>query len=121
MIETEDLPSCGLIQHEDSPTKLSDGPIQDDDFMSDGLIKDEHDPLYGEWSIQGWRFAAVVNLIVAQSSQFAGPLGTDPGLNSRITVCLLISTKKKRKKRAGGERMVEHSPTILPKSSQAGK
>ena len=53
MIETEDLPSCGLIQHEDSPTKLSDGPIQDDDFMSDGLIKDEHDPLYGKWSIQG--------------------------------------------------------------------
>ena len=41
---------------------------------------------------------------LGQSSQLAEPLWTDPGLKSGISVCDLISTKKKEKKKsAGGE------------------
>ena len=41
----------------------------------------------------------------SQSSQFAEPLWTDPGLKTGISVCELISTsaEKKRKKSAGRE------------------
>ena len=47
-----------------------------------------------------------------QSSQLAEPLWTDPRLKSGISVLELISTSKeeKKKKGAGGECMVEHSP-----------
>ena len=38
-----------------------------------------------------------------QSSQLAEPLWTDPGLRSGISVCDLISTKKKKKKKAQAE------------------
>ena len=50
-----------------------------------------------------------------QSSQLAEPLWTDPGIKSGISVLELISIQKKRKKKktAGGELMVEHSPKIL--------
>ena len=50
-----------------------------------------------------------------QLSQLAEPLWTDPGLKSGISVCKLISTWKR--KCAGGEWMVKHSPQIL--TSQA--
>ena len=43
-----------------------------------------------------------------QSSQLAEPLWADPGIKSTISVRELISTSKKKKK--GGERMVEYSP-----------
>ena len=42
------------------------------------------------------------------SSLLAEPLWTDPGLRSGISARELISTPKKKKK--GGERMVEYSP-----------
>ena len=49
-----------------------------------------------------------------QSSQLAESLWTDPGLKSGNSLCKLISTLKKReKKSAGGEWIVEHSPQIL--------
>ena len=50
-----------------------------------------------------------------QSSQLGEPLWTDPGIKSGISVLELISIQKKRKKKktAGGELMVEHSPKIL--------
>ena len=51
----------------------------------------------------------------SQSSQVAEPLCTDPGLKSGISVRELISKlkkklKKREKKSAGGEWIVEHSP-----------
>ena len=52
-----------------------------------------------------------------QSSQLAGPLWTDPGLKSGITVRKLISTLKKKKKAQAGNGW----SNILPKSSQARK
>ena len=51
--------------------------------------------------------------IRSQSSQFAEPLWTDPGLKSGINVCELISTLKK-KAQAENE-----WSNILPKSSYA--
>ena len=53
--------------------------------------------------------------IRSQSSQLAESLWTDPGLKSGIIVRELISTfkKKKEKKSACGEWIVEHSPKIL--------
>ena len=45
---------------------------------------------------------------LSQSSQLAEPLWTDPGQKSGISVCELISTLKK--KSAGGEQIVKHSP-----------
>ena len=50
-----------------------------------------------------------------QSSQLAEPLWTDPGVNSGISLCELISTKKK-KVQAGNE-----WSNIVPKDSQAKK
>ena len=49
--------------------------------------------------------------IQLQLSQLAEPLWTDPGTKSGISVRKQISTEKK-KKRAGGEYMIEHSPKI---------
>ena len=51
-----------------------------------------------------------------QSSQLAEPLWTDPGLKSGISVCELISTKKKKKKKAQAGNELSN---ILPKSSHA--
>ena len=51
-----------------------------------------------------------------QSSQLAEPLWADPGLNSGIRVCELISTLKKKKAQAGNA-----SLKFSPKSSQQGK
>ena len=53
-----------------------------------------------------------------QSSQLAEPLWTDPGLKSGISLRELISTLKKKEKKAqaGNERM-----NILPKFSHAKK
>ena len=49
---------------------------------------------------------------------FAEPLWTDPGLKSGLSVCELISTlKKKRKKAQAGNKLLN----ILPKSSHASK
>ena len=45
-----------------------------------------------------------------QSSQLAEPLLTDPGLKTGISVRELNPYFKKKKKSAGGEWMVEHSP-----------
>ena len=47
----------------------------------------------------------------SQLSQLAEPLWTDPGLKSGISLCKLISILKKRS--AGGDAIVEHSPKIL--------
>ena len=54
-----------------------------------------------------------------QSSQLAEPLWTDPGLKSGISVCELISTFKKQKKRGAQAR--NELTNILPKSSHARK
>ena len=55
-----------------------------------------------------------------QLSQLAEPVWTDPGLRSWISVCNLISTlKKKKKKSAGGEWIVEQSPKILEHKEKA--
>ena len=48
---------------------------------------------------------------VGQTSQLAEPLWTDPGLKSEISLRKLISTLKK--KSAGREWIVKHSPKIL--------
>ena len=55
--------------------------------------------------------------IQPQSSQFAEPLWTDPGIKSGISVRKLISTlkEKKREKRQVGNEWLN----ILPKFSQA--
>ena len=50
---------------------------------------------------------------LGQLSELAEPLWTDPGLKGGISVRELISTLKKKKKNAGGEWIVEHSPQIL--------
>ena len=57
----------------------------------------------------------------SQSSQLAKPQWTDPVLKSGISVCELISTsqKKKKKKSAGREWIVEHSPKILAHEEKA--
>ena len=52
----------------------------------------------------------------SQSSQLAEPLWTDPGLKSGISVRELIFTLKK--KSAGGEWIVEHSPKILAREEK---
>ena len=52
-----------------------------------------------------------------QSSQLAEPLWPDRGLKSVITLRKLISTLKK--KSAGGEWIVEHSPEILAREEKA--
>ena len=50
----------------------------------------------------------------SQSSELAELLWTDPGLESKISVRKLISTKKKKKRRStGGEWTVQHYPQIL--------
>ena len=55
-----------------------------------------------------------------QSSQLAEPLWTDPSLKSGISVRELISISfKKKKKRAGRERLVEHSPQIPASKEKA--
>ena len=58
-----------------------------------------------------------------QSSEFAEPLWTDPGLNSGINVRELISTSKKKKKErkrsAVGELMVQPSPKIMTSEEKA--
>ena len=41
---------------------------------------------------------------LGQSSQVADPLWTDPGVKSGISVCELISTKKKTKKKRSGRK-----------------
>ena len=51
-----------------------------------------------------------------QSSQFAEPLWTDPGLKSGISVLELISALKRS---AGGEWIVEHFPKILAREEKA--
>ena len=53
----------------------------------------------------------------SQSSQLAGPLWTDPGLKSGISVRELSSTKKKKKKAQAGNEL----SNILPKCSWARK
>ena len=64
-------------------------------------------------------FAACISAQL-QSSQLAEPLWTDPGLKSGISVCELMSTsKKEKKKRAGDEWMVEHSPKIVTSEEEA--
>ena len=52
-----------------------------------------------------------------QSSQFAEPLFTDPGLQSGISLRELISLKKK--KSAGGGKNYKHSPKILAGEEKA--
>ena len=52
-----------------------------------------------------------------QSSQLTEPLWTDPGLKSKISVCDLISTSKK-KKITGREWIVEHSPKIFTREKK---
>ena len=52
-----------------------------------------------------------------KSPQLAEPLWTDPGLKSRISVCELISTLKKKKKAHAGNKWL----SILPKSSLVRK
>ena len=54
-----------------------------------------------------------------QSFQLAEPVWTDPGVKSGISVRDLISTKKKTKKTAGGERIVEDSPIMLAHEEKA--
>ena len=54
-----------------------------------------------------------------QSSQLAEPLWTDPGLKSGISLRELISTSKK--KNAGGEWIVEHSPKFLAREEKKKK
>ena len=51
--------------------------------------------------------------------QLAEPLWTGPGLRGVISVRYLISTLKKKKKSAGGERIVEHSPKILARGQKS--
>ena len=53
-----------------------------------------------------------------KSSQLAEPLWTDPGLKSGITLHELISTLKKKKKKAQAGNELSN---ILPKSSHARK
>ena len=69
----------------------------------------------------------------SKSSQLAEPLWTDSGIKSGINVREQISTsekqnknttkpkerKKKKKKSAGGEWMMEHSPSILSSEDKA--
>ena len=59
-------------------------------------------------------------------SQLAEPLWTDPGLNSGISVCDLISTLKKKhthththKNKHRQEMVIEHSPKILTHKEKA--
>ena len=52
----------------------------------------------------------------SQSSQFAEPLWTDPGLKRGISMRKLISTLKKS---AGGEWIFEHSPKIIAHKEKA--
>ena len=54
--------------------------------------------------------------IQSQSSQLAEPLWTDPGLESGISVCKLISTLKKKEVQAGNK-----LSNIFPKSSHMRK
>ena len=58
-----------------------------------------------------------------QSSRLTGPLWTDPGLKTGISVRDLISTKKKKKKRKEKKEMQAGNElsNILPKSSYARK
>ena len=70
----------------------------------------------------GTRSHATCQGTLGHSHQLAGPLWTDPGVKSGISLCELISTSKKKKgkrKSAGGERMSEHSPTILTTEEKA--
>ena len=80
------------------------------------------DPTKSEWAAYGVVQAQYGNLygneltrnssgnIRPQSSQFAEPLWTDPGIKSGINARELISTLKKI---GGGKWMVEHFPQIL--------
>ena len=54
-----------------------------------------------------------------QSSQLAEPLWTDPGLKSGIKCARASTWKKERKKSAGRECMVKHSPQILASEENA--
>ena len=51
-------------------------------------------------------------------SQLAESMWSDPGLKSGISVHKLISTLKK-KKSAGGDLLVKHSPKILTREEKA--
>ena len=53
----------------------------------------------------------------SQSSQLAEPLWTDPGLKSGVDLRQLNPTLKK--KSAGGEWIVEHSPKIFAREVKA--
>ena len=46
----------------------------------------------------------------SQSSQLAEPLWTDPGIKSGISLCEIISTLKKKKKRRRGMNCQTFSP-----------
>ena len=55
---------------------------------------------------------------LGQLPHLAEPLWTDPGLRSGISVHKLIYTLKK-KKSAGGDLLVKHSPQILTREEKA--
>ena len=59
--------------------------------------------------------------IRSQSSQLAEQLWTDPGLKSGMTVRtnLNFNKEKEKKKSAGGEWIVEHSPQILAREEKS--
>ena len=57
----------------------------------------------------------------SQSSQLTEPLWTHPGLKSGISVHKLISTLKKKKKKAGREWIAKHFPKVLAHKEKATK